>query len=282
MKLQNQHNVYEKDLNNGPIFKILKGGHRSSISSAINDAILYKGSSSNMNEVIDFCRNTMDDYQLVQGAITGVGVKPARLFEESVKHLRTALKIQPYHPEVLGLLVEVLGYAQRYDDMDNEIKNIEKIYDNMDTEGISSYSRASVYHKLGTTFLNAKQDANKAFPLFEKSLKILPDYIPALIDKSVAYVLLKDGVNAELAVREVEKLVPNHPIVNKIRQQVWAPLMGATGGASNPAKGSPKIPPKGSKGPPKSAVEMLMSAKPRPGDPPKKPRTSSTFKNKKH
>jgi len=279
LKLQNQHNVYEKDLSNGPIFKLFKGGPRSSTSNAINDAILYKGSSSNMNDVIDFCRNTMNDHQLVEGAITGVGVKPTRLFEESVNHLKKALKIQPHHPEILGLLVEVLGYAQRYDDMDNEIKNIEKMYDSMNTEGISSYSRASVYHKLGTTFLNAKQDAKKAFPLFEKSLNILPDYIPTLIDKAVAYVLLKDGVNAELAVREVEKLVPNHPIVNKIRQQVWAPLMGATGGASNPLKGHPKMPPKG-KGPPKSAAEMLMNAKPKPDDPKSKPRTSSTFKNK--
>jgi len=280
VKLQNQHKVNEKDLTNGPIFKLLKGGHRSSTSTVINDAILYKGSSTNMNEVIDFCKNTMNDYKLVEGAITGVGVKQARLFEESVNHLRKALKIQPHHPEVLGLLVEVLGYAQRYDDMDNEIKNIESMYDNMNTDGISSYSRASVYHKLGTTFLNAKQDANKAFPLFEKSLNILPDYVPTLIDKAVAYVLLKDGVAAELAVREVEKLVPNHPIVNKIRQQVWAPLMGATGGASNPKKGAPKMPPPKGKGPPKSAAEMLMNTKPKPGDAKLKPRTSSTFKNK--
>ena len=95
----------------------------------------------------------------------------------------------------------------------------------------------------------------------------------------MAYVLLKDGVNAELAVREVEKLIPNHPIVNKIRQQVWAPLVGATGGASNPMKGQPKMPPKGV---PKSAAEMLMNAKPKPGQPKSKPkpRTSSTFKNK--
>lgn len=274
-KLKNQHMIDEKDLLKGSIFKLIKGGTRSNLMSTLKDSILYDGSSTNMNDIITFCKNTMIEYKLIEGAITGVGVKPARLFDESIDHLRKALKIQPQHPEVLGLLVEVLGYAQRYNDMDNEIKNIENMYDNMNTDGISSYSRASVYHKLGTTFLNAKQDANKAFPLFEKSLNIMPDYVPTLVDKAVAYILLKDGVNAELAVREVEKLIPNHPIINKIRQQVWAPLMSATGGASNPAKGKPKIPPKGL---PKSPADMLMNAKPKPGQSSKpRPRSSKTF-----
>ena len=274
-KLQSQHMIDEKTLADGPIFILIKGGARNNLKDVLKESILYKGSHADMNEIITFCKDTMNEYKLVEGAITGVGVKPARLFEESISHLRKALTIQPQHPEVLGLLVEVLGYAQRYDDMDNEIKKMENMYDNMDTDGISSYSRASVYHKLGTTFLNAKQDANKAFPLFEKSLNIMPDYIPALVDKAVAYVLLKDGVKAELAVREVEKLIPNHPIVNKIRQQVWAPLMGATGGASNPSKGKPK-------GAPKSAADLLMQSKPKPGQskPKPKPRTSKTFQNK--
>ena len=279
LKLQSQHMIDEKTLANGPIYILIKGGARNNLKDILKESILYKGSHADMNEIITFCKDKMNEYKLVEGAITGVGVKPARLFEESIRHLRKALTIQPQHPEVLGLLVEVLGYAQRYDDMDNEIKKMENMYDNMDTDGISSYSRASVYHKLGTTFLNAKQDANKAFPLFEKSLNIMPDYIPALVDKAVAYVLLKDGVKAELAVREVEKLIPNHPIVNKIRQQVWAPLMGATGGASNPSKGQPKLSPKG---PPKSAADLLMQSKPKPGQskPKPKPRTSKTFQNK--
>ena len=66
---------------------------------------------------------------------------------------RLAAEIMPMHPEIRGLLGEVLGYLGDRIAMESSISDAISLYDAVDLKGVSNHSIASVYHKLGSTYL---------------------------------------------------------------------------------------------------------------------------------
>jgi hypothetical protein len=71
-----------------------------------------------------------------------------------------AAEIHPLHPEVRGLLGEVLGHLHQSDpdrtEMQKAISEAEAAFDAMDKRGMSELALASIYHKLGSSFMTVR------------------------------------------------------------------------------------------------------------------------------
>jgi hypothetical protein len=67
-----------------------------------------------------------------------------------------AAEVHPLHPEVRGLLIEIVGRLHPGDIsyLQKAIEEAEAVFDAMDRRGLSDEAIASVYHKLGTAYLS--------------------------------------------------------------------------------------------------------------------------------
>lgn len=127
--------------------------------------------------------------------------------------------MRPLHPETRGLLAETYGLMNDLAEMRACIAESVQTFDNMDTDGISQQSLASVYHKLATVFLSKELGAD-AIPLLQRSLNILPNYLPALVDITASHVMNKDKRRATEALSKLSSVAPNHSQIAQLRKAI--------------------------------------------------------------
>ena len=107
--------------------------------------------------------------------------------------------MQPYHPEVITLLMDTLIYSNKTKHYQEAISyfigKFDPLYDNLTNNqpamGFSKTGLASVYHKLATKYLDLGK-AQEALPLLSKSRDFMPTYEKSVVDTANAYILLED------------------------------------------------------------------------------------------
>ena len=67
---------------------------------------------------------------------------------------RKAVELKPLHPETRGMLGELYGLSNDLEAMRKSISESVALFDDVSRVGISPQSMASVYHKLGTSYLS--------------------------------------------------------------------------------------------------------------------------------
>lgn len=148
--------------------------------------------------------------------------------------------MKPLHPESRGLLGEVFGLAEDLDGMRRSIDESVAIFQQMDRSGVSLQSMASVYHKLATAYLSVsfivyferthltktiiiqKELSEDAIPLLQLSLEVLPSYLPALVDLTVAHFMNHDRDEAQKALSTLVALAPSHPSIGQFQKAIRA------------------------------------------------------------
>lgn len=98
-----------------------------------------------------------------------------------------------------------------------------------------------MYHKLATVYLGKEQGA-KALPLLQRSLQVEPTYLPALIDTAIAHFYNADEGKAEMALRAVDRLSPNHVSAAKLREAMKKNKAIRGGAARRGTMGTPNKP----------------------------------------
>ena len=148
-----------------------------------------------------------------EGSATGITAKSRRLFREAEIHGYKILNVQPYHPEVITLLMDTLIYANKtkhYQDAINYfIGKFDPLYDNLTNDmpamGLSKTGLASVYHKLATKYMDLGK-ADDALPLLNKSRNLMPTYARSVVDTANAYILLEDITAVERVIEEAVEI----------------------------------------------------------------------------
>jgi len=117
------------------------------------------------------------------------------------------------------MLGEVAGYANDLDSMHQALSKATDILDSLNAnhkDEVSPITLASMYHKVASSYMT--QSIESCLPLLEKSLQILPNFIPALKDRVYIYVVLVDRTNAQLALDQLRYHASTqlHPIEEDI------------------------------------------------------------------
>lgn len=79
---------------------------------------------------------------------------------DALEYINKAIEIQPYNSEARGFQGEILGYMGDLTQMRNALKSSEEIFDKLvkinladNSYSVSTQSIASIYQKLGHTYL---------------------------------------------------------------------------------------------------------------------------------
>jgi hypothetical protein len=67
-----------------------------------------------------------------------------------------------------------------------------------------------------------KELSEDAIPLLRLSLEVLPSYLPAAVDLTVAHFMSQDRVEAQKALSVLIALAPSHPSIGKFQKAIRA------------------------------------------------------------
>jgi tetratricopeptide (TPR) repeat protein len=235
-----------------------------------------------VNYIIDL----IAEKKLPTGSVTTVSAKSKRLYKEAITILEKCLLEQPYHADIRTMLADIFGYANLDNEMKESINDSVNTYNNLASIALASNwnqyeatklnpnnknnmknfipstTLAPIFHQLSELYIT-RENGKDALVLLEKSLALQPDYGPALLDKILVYIFLKDKKNIEIAMDNAMihgNILKSHPKLSQIREY-WEAMEHVDEERKNgklnmkeprnpnlmPRRGAPPIPPKSMK-----------------------------------
>ena len=145
--------------------------------------------------------------------------KSRRLRLQAVEHLYQAIMIAQMHPQIITLLVRILGPGLNNN---TECLNVLKQFEDIILQSSRGGSRitAAVYHSFGTVYMSINK-LEDAIRIFSKALETDMYFTATYGDLAISYYKNHDSLRAEQILMTLEKLDPMHPALKVVRNMIW-------------------------------------------------------------
>ena len=160
-----------------------------------------------------------------RGSVLDITSKSHRLRRDAISMVQQAFLMRANHPKAFVLGVRLLGPGTNDFEASNEMTRVYTEYlERVSTDFTSKRSLATIYTSLAAvhvySIISTRVGLDGAIALLEKAIKIDPSFQTPYVDIAFAFISRKQFDDAEMAIRSLETINPNHFQINKLREQI--------------------------------------------------------------